>query len=212
MIKKHKVTIRPENKTIEVEEGKDLLTALKEAAIYVKSSCAGHATCADCAVKILSGEDHLTAPPFEEIRLLGNVFHLTKERLACQTRLLGDVTIDIGRHNKQEVEEKYKAKSKPKSKIFIKKKGSFSPSDSKEHELSEQRSSVQVGQKKLDGGKRPKFFDTDKVDYSKNSYSRPLPPHKIEKRNNQRIEKKSEESKAEVTITDNQKEFKKFRS
>ena len=40
----------------------------------------------------------MTPPTFEELRILGNVFHITKERLSCQTRLTGDATIDISAH------------------------------------------------------------------------------------------------------------------
>jgi hypothetical protein len=43
---------------------------------------------------------NLSPQTFEELRLLGNVFHITKERLSCQTKLLGDVTLDISAHDK----------------------------------------------------------------------------------------------------------------
>lgn len=79
---KHKVTLKPSGEIVEIEEGKNLLSALREQDIYVKSSCGGVASCSDCIVKIVSGEDHLTPPPFSELKLLGNVFHITKERLA----------------------------------------------------------------------------------------------------------------------------------
>jgi hypothetical protein len=43
---------------------------------------------------------NLAPQTFEELRLLGNVFHITKERLSCQTKIKGDVTIDISAHEK----------------------------------------------------------------------------------------------------------------
>jgi 2Fe-2S ferredoxin len=92
---KHKVTLKPSCNVVEVEEAQNLLEALREQDIYIKSSCGGVASCSDCIIKIVSGEDHLTPPPFSELKLLGNVFHITKERLACQTCVTGDVTIDM---------------------------------------------------------------------------------------------------------------------
>ena len=94
------LTLWPTGETLEAPRDKDLLTIMREAGVYVKSSCGGHATCSDCIIKIKSGEDNLTPPPFGEIQLLGNVFHITKERLSCQTYLTGNATIDISGHDK----------------------------------------------------------------------------------------------------------------
>lgn len=95
-----KLTLWPSGESLEAPRDKDLLTIMREAGVYVKSSCGGHATCSDCIIKVRSGEDNLTPPPFGEIQLLGNVFHITKERLSCQTYLTGDATIDISGHDK----------------------------------------------------------------------------------------------------------------
>ena len=43
----HKVTLKPEGRVVEVEEGKNLLEALRATDTYIKSSCGGHATCTD---------------------------------------------------------------------------------------------------------------------------------------------------------------------
>jgi ferredoxin len=94
----HKLTFWPEGSTLTVEEGKPLLQQLTEQGHILKSSCGGHATCSDCIIKIKGGESNLTPPTFEELRLLGNIFHITKERLACQTKVTGDVVIDISAH------------------------------------------------------------------------------------------------------------------
>ena len=107
-----KVTLKPSGQIVEVAEGKNLLEALREQDIYIKSSCGGHATCSDCIIKVVSGEDYVTPPPFAELKLLGNVFHITKERLACQTCLVGDVTIDISKHDKASDEAKLNNKAK----------------------------------------------------------------------------------------------------
>ncbi|MGZ3857759.1 MAG: 2Fe-2S iron-sulfur cluster-binding protein, partial [Bacteriovorax sp.] len=107
-----KVVLKPSGEVVEVEEGKNLLTSLREQDIYIKSSCGGNGTCSDCIIKIVSGEDYITPPPFNELKLLGNVFHITKERLACQTCVTGgDITIDIANHDKASDEDKLKSKT-----------------------------------------------------------------------------------------------------
>ncbi|MDH4466442.1 MAG: 2Fe-2S iron-sulfur cluster-binding protein [Bacteriovoracaceae bacterium] len=93
-----KIVLLPDQVTIEVAGKDSLLRELKAAGVAIKSSCGGHASCADCVVKIVRGEENLTPPPFEELRLLGNVFHLTRERLCCQAKALGEVVIDISGH------------------------------------------------------------------------------------------------------------------
>ena len=45
-----KLIIKPSGTVIEVSEGQDLLSVLRENNLYVKSSCGGHATCSDCIV------------------------------------------------------------------------------------------------------------------------------------------------------------------
>tara|TARA_B100000886_G_C20292646_1_gene436132 strand:- start:117 stop:434 length:318 start_codon:yes stop_codon:yes gene_type:complete len=61
-----------------------LLDLLREKGVRIRSSCGGHATCGDCVVKVKSGDKLLSAVNFEEKKLLGNVYYITKERLACQ--------------------------------------------------------------------------------------------------------------------------------
>ena len=60
MSNKFKVTLRPSGEIVEVEEGRNLLEALREKNIYIKSSCGGHATCSDCVLKVVSCEDYIT--------------------------------------------------------------------------------------------------------------------------------------------------------
>jgi ferredoxin len=96
----HKVTLWPSGEILEVNSEEVLLTQLKRAGKKIKSSCGGCATCSDCVVLVKSGEMNLAPQTFEELRLLGNVFHITKERLSCQTKVTGDVTLDISTHEK----------------------------------------------------------------------------------------------------------------
>ena len=108
---KHKVTCLPGNNTMEIDEETPLLTALRERNVYVKSSCGGHASCSDCVIKIVEGENNINKPPFAEQSILGNVFFITKERLSCQTKITGPITIDVGAHDQDRDREKFLQKS-----------------------------------------------------------------------------------------------------
>lgn len=229
-----KVTLKPSGEVVIVEEGKNLLEALREQNIYIKSSCGGHATCSDCVIKIVSGEDYITPPPFSELKLLGNVFHITKERLACQTCLTGDVTIDISKHDLATDEAKLKNKTsnftKKKLPTRIRKEPDIKKirSDRADERVKEESNNLAKAEtwkkhweknqdseapKKLAGGKRPKFFDTDKVDYEKTDYTRPLSAEK-QKLRDDRLETerlKAENEKKNAASQSSDKEYKKFR-
>lgn len=112
----HKVTLWPNGESFSCNEDTTLLKALKDNNHYVKSSCGGVASCTDCVIKIHTGENSITPPTFGEIKLLGNVFHITKERLSCQVLVKGNVTIDITKHDEE------KDQTKTANKKYIKKK------------------------------------------------------------------------------------------
>lgn len=205
----YKVTLRPSGEVVEVDSSKSLLENLREKDIYVKSSCGGVASCSDCICKVVTGEDNLESPPFAELKLLGNVFHITKERLLCQTKIVGDVTIDISRHDKASDEEKLKSKtnkfSAKKAQTKVRTRQEFEKikedrfqerkeKDNKDKDWNRfwEKDQTNKGPKNLGGGKRPKFFDTDKI-YQDDS------------------EKLSKESVKESNETDANKDFKKFR-
>src|SRR5680860_1136734 len=84
------IRFMPENRIIEADYGTSLLKAAAKAEIYIKSGCGGKGTCGACKVVVLSGEPKVTGT--------GN---LTPEqisagvRLACQTMIQGDLTIEV---------------------------------------------------------------------------------------------------------------------
>lgn len=236
-IKTHRVTLRPSQNVVEIPEGKNLLEALRACDTYVKSSCGGHATCSDCIIKVVSGEDNITPPPFSELKLLGNVFHITKERLACQTCVTGPVTIDISKHDKATDEAKLKNKttnfSKKKAvKTSIRKENDIQKirdekeSEQRQFEAEQKKNSdtwknhwekdKSEAPKKLAGGKRPKFFDTDKVDYTKDTYTRPLSAEKQKLKDERLLAEKHTKDDNQLVkesreIPKSDKDFKKFR-
>jgi ferredoxin len=126
---KHSVTLWPEGKVIQIDSYQTLLEGLKENQIYIKSSCGGCASCGDCAVKVTAGVDNLSPPPFPELKLLGNVFHITKERLTCQVKISGPVTLDISMHDLTADEGKRNSKTTN----FLKKTIKVRPKDEVKH-------------------------------------------------------------------------------
>lgn len=107
----YKITLQPSGKVIDAEDSIPVLEALQKAKIYIKSSCGGVGNCSDCMVKVTEGKDFINGLSFEETQLLGNVFHITKERLSCQLKASGDITLDISHHDKILDEAKSQSKN-----------------------------------------------------------------------------------------------------
>ncbi len=86
---------------VEVPPGATLFEAGAKVAAGIDTSCVGKGTCGLCRVKIVSGAEHLSPYTDEELKHLGNVYHLTKVRLSCRTRVSGDVVVEIVRKKKK---------------------------------------------------------------------------------------------------------------
>jgi ferredoxin len=82
---------------VEVLPGTTLFEAGAKVTAGIETACVGKGTCGLCRVKILAGAEHLNAFTDEERKHLGNVYHITKVRLACRSKLTGDVTIQVVR-------------------------------------------------------------------------------------------------------------------
>lgn len=177
---KYTVNLKPQETSFQIDEDTNLLTALREEGIYIKSSCGGYASCSDCLVKVVDGFDNINGPSFEETQMIGNVFHITKERLACQVKVTGEVTIDISRHDqaadaaktvqKNSKFSKSKAPVKKRSKaevdeILNERKQKREEKDVKRNSWEKHWEKEKDGVKRATGGgKRPKTFRTDHLD------------------------------------------------
>ncbi len=85
---------------VEAREGDSLFDAGAKVSAGIDTACVGKGTCGLCRVKILDGTANLSAFTDEERKHLGNVYHITKVRLACRTRPTGDVTMQVVRRKK----------------------------------------------------------------------------------------------------------------
>ena len=90
-----KVRFLPADVTVEVADGTTLFDAGARAAVGIDTACVGKGTCGLCRVKVIDGADALSAYSAEEERHLGNLYRITRVRLACRTRIHGDVTVEL---------------------------------------------------------------------------------------------------------------------
>ena len=90
------ITFEPFHVTLDCADGESVFDVARRNGVPISTACAGQATCGLCRVKIVAGEAHLTPFNAGEGRHLGNVYFITKERLACQARVHGgDMTVSV---------------------------------------------------------------------------------------------------------------------
>ncbi|GMV41924.1 MAG: hypothetical protein AMXMBFR64_36400 [Myxococcales bacterium] len=90
-----KATFLPLGRTVEVLPDESVLQAAIRCGVLIRTVCNGRATCAACRVRVVEGMSNTVKPGFVEKNLIGNTWFITKERLACQLLLRGDVIIDL---------------------------------------------------------------------------------------------------------------------
>ena len=78
----------------EVTEGALLMKILLDNNIPVASSCHGDGICGKCKVKVISGEENLSAVQELEKTLCERLKIQTPNRISCQTLVMGDIEID----------------------------------------------------------------------------------------------------------------------
>lgn len=88
MARKYTVDFEPLGRRVRVTEGETLLEAARKAGVGLNAVCGGNGTCGTCRVRVIEGE---VSPPTEGEEDLA----APGERLACRTRVLGDVRVDV---------------------------------------------------------------------------------------------------------------------
>lgn len=79
---------------IRVEDGRRLVLGIEDAGIDILHRCGGNARCATCRVEVVSGEP-TPITPWEEQRLEQISTRQPTTRLACQIRVLDDLTVKV---------------------------------------------------------------------------------------------------------------------
>ena len=89
-----KVTITTDKKTIDVVEGYALIDMCEDHDTSILFGCRDGA-CGACMVKIISGADKISPMQDNEKDFLETMAARPDERLACQCKVYGDVTIEV---------------------------------------------------------------------------------------------------------------------
>jgi 2Fe-2S ferredoxin len=78
----------------EAEVGTPLMAALLAHKVPVASSCLGEGVCCKCRIQIISGAENLSAETALEKNLKVKNKISDQFRISCQSKILGDITID----------------------------------------------------------------------------------------------------------------------
>ena len=79
---------------VEVEQGANLMQALKAHQVPVASSCKGQLICGKCVLKICDGAANLSPVTPDEDNLMEVKDVPPGHRCACNTTVEGDITVD----------------------------------------------------------------------------------------------------------------------
>ena len=80
--------------TTHVEHGASLLDAARQCEAPVHTLCNGIGACIQCKIRVVKNTAALSDPNDLEKDRIGNVFHITGERLGCQALVYGDTVIE----------------------------------------------------------------------------------------------------------------------
>lgn len=90
-----KIKFLPQNVEVDVDPSKSLMKIAVENGLKIKSICGGVATCAECRVRIVEGENSIPEPSKLELNMIGTSYYIDGRRLSCQVHCFGSVTVDL---------------------------------------------------------------------------------------------------------------------
>tara|TARA_Y100001970_G_scaffold27213_1_gene33096 strand:+ start:1935 stop:3272 length:1338 start_codon:yes stop_codon:yes gene_type:complete len=101
-----KLTILPDNKTFNLENGSSILQTALDNDIPHVNACGGEGKCTTCRLLVLEGVEYCSDETEKE-KSLKQKAHTTEEfRLSCQTTITGDVTVRRLVLNKEDIESR----------------------------------------------------------------------------------------------------------
>ncbi len=89
-----KISFAKNFEPIEVPKDSNLMDILMENGVPVASSCGGQAVCAKCLVKVVEGKENMSPETTDEADMRDIHEWSKSERLSCQVKVQGDITID----------------------------------------------------------------------------------------------------------------------
>jgi uncharacterized 2Fe-2S/4Fe-4S cluster protein (DUF4445 family) len=91
-----RITFLPDGVVADARDGETIFAVGRRAGVAIETACVGKATCGLCRVRVAAGEEFTSPQNDDERKHLGNVYFITKVRLACQTVVAGgDVTVEL---------------------------------------------------------------------------------------------------------------------
>lgn len=93
MTNNYTIDFQPIDRRAQVTEGKKLLEAARHAGVGLKAVCGGMGVCGTCRVRVISGK--VSLPNKSEMEFLDGTELEKGYRLACQTRVQGDLLVEI---------------------------------------------------------------------------------------------------------------------
>ena len=100
-----KVRFLPSGITIDGYPGQTIFELGWKEGAGLSSACVGKGTCGLCRIKIISGEAGLSPYTPVEDKHLGNLYHLTKLRLSCQSVIVPgaeEIVIEVRQKKQRE--------------------------------------------------------------------------------------------------------------
>ncbi|MFZ1080811.1 MAG: 2Fe-2S iron-sulfur cluster-binding protein [Candidatus Kryptoniota bacterium] len=91
-----KVKFVPLNREVEIKKGETIFKAARVNRIPMGSSCRGDCVCGWCKVEVVAGMENLSQPEDCEKKLMKSASYEKNERVACNTKVFGDVSITAG--------------------------------------------------------------------------------------------------------------------
>ena len=94
-----KVTFFPSKKVVDASVGEALLDVALNHGISIQHACGGFCACTTCHCEILSGVENVLPAQEDELERLEVLDgRLANSRLACQSKIKGDVSVRIVNH------------------------------------------------------------------------------------------------------------------
>ncbi|MFX1420373.1 MAG: ASKHA domain-containing protein [Promethearchaeota archaeon] len=90
---RHTLILEPLSKRVNVDNGSIVYKAILALNFPIGALCAGNGICGKCVIHILDSKPKISKPTEKEIKILGNKKLIEGYRLACQTKIFGDLRV-----------------------------------------------------------------------------------------------------------------------
>jgi len=91
--KRLSLILEPISKRLSVDKGLQIYEAILALNFPIGAFCGGEGTCGKCTIHILDSNPKISEPSEKEMKILGNEKISAGYRLACQTKILGDLRV-----------------------------------------------------------------------------------------------------------------------